>query len=124
MTSPVVYRVFDAADRLIYIGSTVDLTKRMANHRSSSWWSALTARTETEAHPTISDARLAEAEAIRRDHPAFNHEHTGRDTGPGWDSPMSLTAEELDVCRAWLSANRYRVAYLPHRLRWVAKAAA
>lgn len=33
---------------------------------------------------------------------------------------MSLTAEELDVCRAWLGANRYRVAYLPHRLRWVA----
>lgn len=71
-SEPVVYRLFDVAGTLLYIGSTGDFRSRLRAHaRDKSWWPEV-ARTEQEAHPTIQDARLAEAEAIGAECPRYN----------------------------------------------------
>ena len=110
--APLVYRVFDADDRLIYIGATKNLKDRMGNHRSLKWWHSLVARVETERHVDMESAFAAEAAAIAAERPAFNRTHTGH-----YYTPMPLTAADLDVCRAWINEDPLRAPRLPMALR-------
>lgn len=109
---PVVYRVYDAGDRLIYIGSSGDLEQRLAHHSANSWWYGLVGRVETKPYPTIADARVAEFAAIKSELPAFNCRHTG----PAAQIRLRLTDADRAACRAWSRDG----GYLPLALRPVA----
>lgn len=74
-----VYRLFDAADRLLYIGcTTLPVAERMRLHRRKRLatgrrlWLNDVARIEVDEYATVDDARAAEAEAIRRLEPPGN----------------------------------------------------
>jgi excinuclease UvrABC nuclease subunit len=72
MNEAVVYRIFDATDRLIYIGATSNVTQRLAYHRTQSWWWALAHRVDVESHEDKASAHDAEWAAIAAEDPAFN----------------------------------------------------
>lgn len=67
-----VYRAYDDAGTLLYVGCAVNVEKRMAQHRRTAAWYADMARTETVEYPSRGLALAAEAEAIRAEHPAYN----------------------------------------------------
>jgi len=69
---PVVYRCFDADRRLLYVGSTLNTFTRFQAHEKRSPWWADVKDISTEEHPDLTAARIAEAAAIRREHPARN----------------------------------------------------
>lgn len=70
-----VYRHYDSAERLLYVGITADFKVRDAMHKVASPWWKHVARTETEWLPDRSAALVAEAAAIRSESPIFNSVH-------------------------------------------------
>jgi hypothetical protein len=66
------YRFFDGAGRLLYVGISGELPKRLTTHnRRQPWWRKV-ARSTYEHFETREAAREAERKAIRGDHPRFN----------------------------------------------------
>lgn len=112
---PVVYRAYDADDRLLYVGQTVNYERRMRCHVNQSWWFALTARIDAEIQPSLEAARQREIEVIGSETPAFNQQHAGASGRQPWE----LTPQEVEVCRAWIEGDRKRIGFLPNRLFWV-----
>jgi hypothetical protein len=74
----VVYRFYDAAGRLLYIGNTWDLVWRISKHRKYSPFGPLITRTEWDEYPTSWLAEKAEAKAIRTMRPLYNVTHNTR----------------------------------------------
>lgn len=66
------YRHYDAAGRLLYVGITTDLHARTKAHASASQWSMFAATATAEWFATVSEARRAELSAIRSESPIFN----------------------------------------------------
>jgi excinuclease UvrABC nuclease subunit len=97
MRHPCIYRVYDANDRLIYIGASGDLVQRFELHKRNTWWFELASRVEWEDQPSRAAAFAAEALAIQEEQPAFNIHGTGREYGDF----SHLTAEDRRVCREW-----------------------
>lgn len=92
----VVYRVFDKAGVLLYIGCTRDIGSRMAVHKA--WGNPSEAsyrikldgdRVETTEFPDFDTAHAAEIEAIRTEAPLWNREHNPTRwrlvKGQGWE---------------------------------------
>jgi predicted GIY-YIG superfamily endonuclease len=81
MTPHFVYRCFDAHDRLLYIGCTSNVRKRIAEHRrgeraASRWLAVFMVRHEIAGpYPGRDAARAVEAEAINFNQPLFNLQH-------------------------------------------------
>ena len=80
-----VYRIFDADDRLIYIGCARDVTSRLTLHTARSSQSPRSweirrrmARHTVEEFPDLATARAAEAAAIRAEQPELNVLHKAR----------------------------------------------
>ncbi len=100
---PVVYRLYDADDRLIYIGASHHLPERMRAHELSSWFYSLIYRLDYADYPTRFDALAAEAVAIQEEAPVFNvrhrQEHYRDRDFADW------TAEDIHACREWLRTN-------------------
>lgn len=116
MSTPVVYRVYDATGRLIYIGATSNLPKRLTYHRSQAWWWSLAAHvTESQVYPDMEAAHDAEWAAIAAESPAFN---LALKRGRPSSRPRALSDADLQVCRDWLASKR-RGGCLPMPLRWV-----
>ena len=68
----VVYRLFDASDRLLYVGRTgSDLHERLSVHRAKSWWPQVT-YCRLEFPEDRETARTAEWAAIKSEHPLHN----------------------------------------------------
>lgn len=68
------YRFFDDADRLLYVGITSNARKRWADHRryaATTWW-PLAARVTVAWHDTRADAAAAELRIIRTKAPLYN----------------------------------------------------
>ena len=68
------YRLYDAADRLLYVGITHDLEQRWVGHRyspTSTWWPEVH-RKAIEWHPTRQAADVAETAAIASEKPLHN----------------------------------------------------
>ncbi len=80
----VVYRLFDRHGRLLYVGMTHDLPKRLDRHRATKhWWADVdAARTTTIAHPSHDLAAVAEVCAITTEGPLHNRRAT-RHVNPG-----------------------------------------
>lgn len=76
-----VYRCFDEADRLLYIGCTADMGSRMAVHMASGDNPASRVlimrmvRHEVEEHPDEASGRAAERAAIYAEEPLANLHH-------------------------------------------------
>lgn len=71
------YRHFDAAGRLLYVGISRSVTARLAQHAKSGW-DHLIARVEIERFPTREDAERAERKAIWAERPIHNVAGNGR----------------------------------------------
>jgi hypothetical protein len=68
----ILYRLFDADDRLLYVGITCNKQQRWGGHRKNSRWWPLVARKELITHPDRSTALTAERDAIRSERPIYN----------------------------------------------------
>lgn len=67
-----VYRCWDAAGRLLYIGATNSYSQRMSHHRArTSWWPDVVS-VSTESHPDRAAALAAELAAIGAERPVHN----------------------------------------------------
>lgn len=79
----VVYRVFDARNRLLYVGCTIEINQRRNIHlcwgnnnsETSRLLSLYGDRWETEEHPDLATARAAERKAIHDEAPLLNKQH-------------------------------------------------
>lgn len=75
-----VYRLYDNADRLLYVGCTRDLDLRLYMHdgyynATSTAFRGLVERVESVEYENKATARDAEREAIRAEAPLFNKAH-------------------------------------------------
>lgn len=66
-----VYRFFDSAGALLYVGRSVSPSKRKQGHKSKAWYE-LIARTEVQQFPSVALADEAERMAISSEHPLHN----------------------------------------------------
>ena len=67
-----VYRCYDTDGRLIYVGCTMELAKRLDTHHRSSWWADQVANVKATVHPNYAAALRIERKAIREEHPRWN----------------------------------------------------
>jgi hypothetical protein len=65
------YRLYDAADQLLYVGIGIAPEYRVRAHRRKPW-GHLIVRAEIEWYPTDRAAAVAEKQAIRGEHPIHN----------------------------------------------------
>jgi predicted GIY-YIG superfamily endonuclease len=72
MSACAVYRHFDAADRLLYVGMTNNPKRRLAEHKCRAVWGDQIARVEVVWMRTAEEAAAAEVDAIRTERPMFN----------------------------------------------------
>ena len=78
MTAHFVYRVFDADERLIYVGCTRNLFMRLRTHEANTWWAYQAAKVTAKVYPDKWSGLLAEREAIRTERPRWNLFHRGQ----------------------------------------------
>lgn len=94
MTTHYVYRCRDKAGRLLYVGSSRDVPKRVAAHRARSAWGLTVTSVEVAAYATKADALAAEREAIKTEQPRWN-------TNGKWATRGTWTAQDyLDYIEA------------------------
>jgi hypothetical protein len=67
-----VYRFYDAADTLLYVGMTVDTRKRWAHHASNKPWWPDVARREVVWYARSGDAAREESRAMEEERPLHN----------------------------------------------------
>jgi hypothetical protein len=97
---PVVYRVYDANGRLIYVGQSINLHTRASEHRGQSWWwKPLAHRMRIELHPTQDSAKAAEKVAIQEETPVFNSMGYGN-----WREKPYWSQADHDLYREWFTA--------------------
>lgn len=93
----IVYRCYDAEDRLIYIGATsTTVPKRMRVHKRSNpeVWTQ-TVRWTTEDYPDRESALNAEANAIYREMPPLNYRYNPARNYRAGQTRVEATPEEL-----------------------------
>lgn len=66
------YRHFDAAGRLLYVGISLNALQRLGQHSYGAAWFDHIATVTIEQHPTRGDALTAEAIAIAKESPLWN----------------------------------------------------
>lgn len=69
-----VYRMYDSAGTLLYVGCTGHLPVRLDQHRQDKPWWAGVSTVEVEHFPNFAAARAAEAQAIRDERPVHNRD--------------------------------------------------
>jgi hypothetical protein len=69
------YRHFDAAGELLYVGVSISAVARLSEHARASRWASQIARVDIERHPTREAALAAEAAAIKAERPRYNTQH-------------------------------------------------
>lgn len=75
-TSACLYRHFDGDGALLYIGVSLNVVMRLAQHRDHSAWFEAIAKVTVERFPTRAKAIAAEREAIRQERPKHNIHHS------------------------------------------------
>ncbi len=65
------YRHFDAAGDLLYVGISLSAVSRLSQHKNSAWFAEIK-RVEIEHYPTRDEALDMEALAIRNENPRYN----------------------------------------------------
>lgn len=77
MRPTTLYRAYDAAGHLLYIGIAVDWTHRWNKHRERSPWFGQVKSLSLETHPDRRSAQEAERAAIAAELPLYNRNHRG-----------------------------------------------
>lgn len=111
------YRLYDDAGTLLYVGSAYDPEVRCAAHRDKPWWPHVARRSE-EWHPTRGHAYAAEMEAIGAEDPRHNQMGTRWWVYP--DTPATRQRVLDNRVRGRVQAEAYR---LRRRVSEEAKAA-
>jgi hypothetical protein len=107
--NPVVYRVYDEAGALLYVGQSARPDTRDRHHRSRAVWYRRVARREV-AGPFTRDAALAhEFYSINRELPEYNVTRENGYRGPG--SQAWLVAESEEFQRRWVEDHNFRAQF-------------
>jgi predicted GIY-YIG superfamily endonuclease len=70
------YRIWGAADALLYIGISKDFGRRWKEHaKAQPWWAERERMTVDKWYPTWEEARDAEGVAIKAERPKYNVKH-------------------------------------------------
>lgn len=69
------YRHFDSTGRLLYVGISYNVMKRMKDHSKASHWFTEVSRIEVDLFPCRADAEIAEYRAIKAERPMYNDKH-------------------------------------------------
>lgn len=108
------YRHFDAAGSLLYVGISLNAIARLSQHKQSKW-SADIAKVEIEHYPTLRKALEAEKLAIQAEKPRWNVTHANKpfqqpaDFVPSWptrstgEKEANIKSIEMDV---WMVGRR------------------
>lgn len=107
MSRCAVYRVYDIAGRLLYIGSSTDPDQRMVAHRSAQPWSAQIHDVEVIWYPDEPAARNVERQAIEAEAPRYNVEFTDRRPDTTRRRPH---AHEAPCRYCWAATREHRPA--------------
>jgi hypothetical protein len=70
------YRHFDSDGVLLYVGISLSAVLRLSQHKERAVWRDRIARVEVVSYPTRDEAKVAEAEAIKSEHPRYNIVHS------------------------------------------------
>lgn len=92
------YRYFDAANTLLYVGISKRAAVRIAMH-SGTEWDRLAARVEISWYSSPGDARRAERVAIKRERPVFNRADNDARNSPFVLSEGSVGLADLKINR-------------------------
>lgn len=77
-----VYLIYDADDKLIYVGCTSNIKKRMNQHRTERYWANEIAKVEIENWPTKAEGFKREGYLVKTLRPRYNHRiSTGESIG-------------------------------------------
>ena len=79
MNAHIVYRLLGKRGRLLYVGSTMDLPRRLGEHRQNARLRDLIGRVETVGPYDPVTARRVERAVIEATDPPFNTEWTPRE---------------------------------------------
>lgn len=88
-----VYHVFDQYEHLLYVGLSVDVFKRMREHKKHAPWWPVAYDGYVVRYRTRSQARAEEARAIRDGNPIFNK----RPETFATDGPEGEPVEYLEI---------------------------
>ncbi len=77
------YRHYDKAGQLLYVGISLSVVTRISQHRDKRWFEDI-ARIDVQWHCSRHDAEHAEAVAIWRESPKWNVLRPACDPGPCW----------------------------------------
>lgn len=67
-----VYRIYDKFDRLLYVGRSNDVRRRIEEHKATSDWMRRAYRFTTQEYRTLEEVMAAEMGAITSERPLFN----------------------------------------------------
>lgn len=109
------YRLYDADDRLLYVGITTSPKTRFASHATyKHWWPQVDRKDVTWLAGTWGQALTIEAAAIQNEKPQFNGKHNASITPfspeawPAIDAPPRGKATALaDLVRAEITSGRW-----------------
>lgn len=105
MPRTAVYRLYNEADRLLYVGVAYDPEARWKNHANFSLWWPDVSRRDVEWHDNREAAECAERRAILTEGPLHNIAHTRGLRVPScmgwWDYVMEVTnfASQSEIAR-------------------------
>jgi predicted GIY-YIG superfamily endonuclease len=100
--SHVLYRMYDSARQLLYVGITFDPRTRWKAHgEDKAWWTDVSS-IDVQHFTSRTAADRAERRAIRSDRPLYNVAHSAR---PTTGSPLKNRNVRMDD-RTWFSASR------------------
>ena len=87
------YRHFNAAGELLYVGISLSALGRLGQHRTNARWYSTVAAVTIETFPTRAEAAEAEHKAIREERPRHNTAHRVREPEPAEKRPPEPTHE-------------------------------
>lgn len=81
------YRFYDSDNTLLYVGVTVDLERRLAEHLNEKHWYTDMERIKVEHFPSRYAAESAEKRAIRQEFPLHNVAYND-ECEAGWEEAV------------------------------------
>lgn len=97
-----IYRAFREDGRLLYVGCSIDVDKRLVGHASTSSWHPLMAHHTVEGPWLFHEARQREADAVMAERPLYNY-----DTPFRWFVRHRWDDVARDVCNRVHESGRY-----------------
>jgi excinuclease UvrABC nuclease subunit len=79
-----VYRAYDEQNRVLYIGCTCDLRRRLKAHARTAAWYPLATRIEFTEYPNRFWGEWQERQAIATERPIYNRAHNDDRTQALW----------------------------------------